>query len=297
MNSTSHVRTAIVEASGASSACAAFTVNRWDARHPGSPEHNEVALFALDRGELSLLYRSATIFHGVWRTDAGHVHLALPRSVERFAPREGSWQRDTFAIQGIYTRLSGVDGGLAFALGLDDALLWDGATWSPVAAPGPLTAVHGASRALVMAVGHRGLVARWEGTAWRALEAPGDEDLVAVHAASEDDVWVLGAGGTIYHGSSERLRAVFRGEKKLRAVARFAGSTWVAVDGEGLFRYAEGALALVKDTFKPTRLEARRELVCSAPEAVVTTADGQKFLGTQRKTISPLLEAIEPLWT
>ncbi len=296
MNPSVPLRTAIVEASGASGARAAFTVNRWDARHTGSPEHNEVALVAVDRGQLSLLYRSATIFHGVWCSDAGDIHLALPRSIERFAPRDGRWRRDTFAVPGIYTRLSGIDDGLSFALGLDDALWWNGTTWSRVPTPGPFTAVHGASRALVMAVGLRGLVARWDGAAWRAMEPLGDEDLVAVHAASDDDVWALGAKGTIYHGGVLGLRPVFRAEKKLRAIARFAGSTWVAVENAGLFRYADGALTLVKDTFKPTRLEARTELVCTSPEMVVGTADGVTFKGVGLKRIATLLDATKPLW-
>lgn len=283
------------QASGPHALDFAATVVRWRAGEAPTQENGEVCVVAVRGPKLHLLYREGGLMHGLWRSDAGRVHVTTLGRAHTFTPDGDGWRRATSPLPGIYTALWGADEDCAFGVGLHDTARWDGTAWRTEPSPGPMLAIHGASRDLVLGVGLRGLVARWDGAAWRPLEPPCDDDLVAVHVAGDDDVWALDAKGTIYSGGLLGLRPVLATGKKLRAVARFQGAVWVAVDGEGLFRIELGALKLVKDTFKPVRLEARGELLCASPEAIVGTRDGAAFKGTVLKAAVAVIEPTAPL--
>jgi hypothetical protein len=158
-------------------------------------------------------------------------------------------------------------------------------------------AVHGATRDLIFAAGRGGLLARWDGGAWQRMEPPCTDDLIAVHAAADDDVWAIAKPGTLLHGTTLGLRPVLTTDRKLRAVVRYQGAVYVGIEDEGLFRFENGALTLVKDTFKPHQLAARDELLCTAGEYIVGSPDGVSFNATGMKVVTPLLEGRDPLWT
>lgn len=287
------IQMSIRQASGPERRASAFTVARWSS---ADHELQEIDLVASEGGQMHLLYQAMSPTHSLWRSDAGVIHLALLCELHRFVPRGGRWDHEVAPMPGVWGSLSGVGEDLVFALGLDSAIVWDGAMWSKLATPGSFTAVHGVSRDRMMAVGLHGAFARWEAGEWQARDPVCNETLVAVHAAADDDVWAIDAKGTLYGGSVDGLRPVYASGKKLLGVARFGGKTWVAVEGSGLFLYADEALTLVKDTFHPTRLEARAELVCTSPQMVVGSADGLAFKGVALKSVAALLDPTPPLW-
>lgn len=291
---TTPIQMIIRQASGPERRASAFTVARWSTT---DRELQEIDLVASESGQMHLLYQAMSPAHSLWRSDAGVIHLAMLGELHRFVPRGGRWDHEVDTVPGAWGALSGVGEDLVFALGLDSALVWEGTTWSKVATPGAFTAVHGVSRDRMMAVGIRGCFARWEGGEWRARDPVCDETLVAVHAAADDDVWALDAKGTLYRGNVDGMQPVHASGKKLLSIARFGGKTWVSVEGTGLFLYADDALTLVKDTFHPTRLEARTELVCTSPQMVVGSADGLAFKGVALKSVATLLDPTPPLWT
>jgi hypothetical protein len=102
--------------------------------------------------------------------------------------------------------------------------------------------MHGARRDMIFAAGRGGLLARWDGGAWRRMEPPCSDDLIAVHAAADDDVWAIAKPGTLLHGTTLGLRPVLTTDRKLRAVVRYQGAVYVGIEDEGLFRFANGAL-------------------------------------------------------
>jgi hypothetical protein len=285
-------------ASGPSRANCAFTVGRWDARRPPAHDSGEVCLFAVGGGRCALIFRVEGLFGGVWRSNSGgEIHLAVPGTIYRFVQSVAGWDRSAIAMPGVFAELWGAWDDLAFGWGLGEMIRWDGAAWSPCASPGEVYAVHGATRDLIFAAGRGGLLARWDGGAWQRMEPPCTDDLIAVHAAADDDVWAIAKPGTLLHGTTLGLRPVLTTDRKLRAVVRYQGAVYVGIEDEGLFRFENGALTLVKDTFKPHQLAARDELLCTAGEYIVGSPDGVSFKGTGIKVVTPLLEGRDPLWT
>jgi hypothetical protein len=285
-------------ASGAGRERCAFTVGRWDARRPPAHDTGEVCLLALTGTQCSLIFRVEGLFGGVWRsTSGGEVHLAVPGTIYRFTHNGAAWDRTEVSMPGVFADLWGAWDDLAFGWGLGEMIRWDGAAWSRCESPGEVYAVHGARRDMIFAAGRGGLLARWDGGAWQRMEPPCTDDLIAVHAAADDDVWAIAKSGTLLHGSTLGLRPVLTTDRKLRAVVRFRGAVYVGIEDEGLFRFEDGALTLVKDSFKPHRLEARDELLCTSGEHLVGSADGVAFKGTALKVPVALIEARAPLWT
>ncbi len=285
-------------ASGATRERSAFTVGRWDARQPPSHETGEVCLFAVDGANCALIFRTGGLLGGVWRSTSGdEIHLSVPGEIHRLTRNGDVWSRVTQGVPGVFSVLWGAWDDLAFGWGLDAMVRWDGAQWSPMPSPGEVYAVHGATRDLIFAAGRRGLLARWDGGAWKTMEPPCTADLIAVHAAADDDVWAIAKPGTLLHGTTLGLRPVLETKQLLRSVVRYRGVTYVAVEDEGLFRFENGALTLVKDTFKPHALEARVELLCVASTHVVGSADGESFRATPLKIVQGLIDARAPLWT
>lgn len=298
MSSQTRTKMKVHKASGASRQRCAFTVGRWAAGRPPSHETGEVCLLINDGTKCKLVLRSSSLFGGVWRSTSGdEVHLATPGKIHRLQRVEDRWERTTQAMPGVFADLWGSWDDLAFGWGLSEMIRWDGQAWSAMPSPGEVYAVHGPARDMVFAVGRAGLLSRWDGSAWRTMEPPCRESLIAVHAASEDDVWAIAKPGTLLHGTATSLRPVLTSDKPLKAVARFRDAVYVAVEDAGLFRFEDGELTLVKDTFKPRQLEARESLLCAGGDSVVGTDDGVKFLGTMLKTVSAMINAFPPTWT
>lgn len=282
--------------SGPTREACAFTVTRWDARVGPGHESAEVRLLANEGGRTYLIHGTQGPLAGVWRADSGEVHFAIPGELHRMRWNGASWDRDVQPVPGVFPDLWGAWDDLAFGWGVAGMIRWNGVSWASIASPGDVYAVHGATRDLIFAAGRKGLFARWDGGAWRVMEPPCTDDLIAIHAAADDDVWAVTKSGALLHGTTLGLRPALEAKRPLRAVARFLGKVYVAIESEGLFTFDDGALTLVKDTFLPHQLDARRELLVTAREHIVGTADGATFKATTMKTTAGLLEPHRPLW-
>lgn len=91
-----------------------------------------------------------------------------------------------------------------WAVGFYTMLRWDGATWAPV--PATLgstakswTAIWGADKNTIFAVGSFGQVSMWNGSKWTAQTSGTSQTLRGVWGSGPADVWAVGDGGTVIH--------------------------------------------------------------------------------------------------
>lgn len=95
---------------------------------------------------------------------------------------------------------------------------YDGSAWSPVDLSGSyplLNWVYAFSDDDVIVVGNGGTVLRWDGSDWAENTVPTEQDLWGVWGAAPDDIWVVGGNGT---------------EESDRVVLRFDGSDWTEAE-------------------------------------------------------------------
>ncbi len=127
-------------------------------------------------------------------------------------------------------------------LGGPDALHYDGAAFSRHA-PGTdkeLHAAHAVDAKLAYAVGDGGTIVKWNGTSWAPFGSGTTDDLAAVWAFGENDVWVAGTNAYHWNGTawaSAPACVAFWGDapndlfcvRAGVALARWDGSKWTDV--------------------------------------------------------------------
>jgi hypothetical protein len=133
-----------------------------------------------------------------------------------------------------------------WVLGGPHALHYDGAAFTRMD-PGttkPLRAAHAVDAKLAFAVGDAGTIVKWDGVAWAPFGSGTTDDLTAVWAFGEDDVWVAGTNAYHWNGTgwgSAGACVAFWGDAAndlfcIRggvALARFDGTKWTDVGAIG----------------------------------------------------------------
>ncbi len=283
--------------SGATADQSAFTVLRWDARSSPTHESSETVFFTGDGDRFLRLATSQGPFGGAWRAPSGAAHFSMPGRIVEVRAQGESVERVTHDVAGLFPEMWGRFDDEAFAWGTSSMLRWNGATWAPCAWPGEVYAMHGASRTQTYAVGRRGLVARWDGGAWRVMEPAHTGDLLAVHVVDEHEMYAIAKPGVILEGSALGWRVRVDTGRTLRGIAKFQGRLFVAVEGEGLYELdARNELVLVKDTFKPHQIECRGDLLIGAREHVVRSVDGARYVAYVLPKLRELIERKPPIW-
>ena len=283
--------------SGATADQSAFTVLRWDARSSPTHESSETVFFTGDGDRFLRLATSQGPFGGAWRAPSGAAHFSMPGRIVEVRAQGESVERVTHDVAGLFPEMWGRFDDEAFAWGTSSMLRWNGATWAPCAWPGEVYAMHGASRTQTYAVGRRGLVARWDGGAWRVMEPAHTGDLLAVHVVDEHEMYAIAKPGVILEGSALGWRVRVDTGRTLRGIAKFQGRLFVAVEGDGLYELdARNELVLVKDTFKPHQIECRGDLLIGAREDVVRSVDGVKYRAYSLPKLRELIERKPPIW-
>ncbi|MCK6571536.1 hypothetical protein L6V77_10635 [Myxococcota bacterium] len=142
---------------------------------------------------------------------------------------------------------------------------WDGDSWTLHRAPAArgadglpahpaLIGVWSAPDGTAIAVGATGVIYRWSGGAWQAMDSPTALDLKSVWGSAANDVWAVGAGG-IFHYDGRAWTTALPGFDFADIHGRNATDVW-AVGAAGRVAHYDGAWAPVN-----------------------VGADGQDFLG------------------
>lgn len=134
----------------------------------------------------------------------------------------------------------------------------DGWCWySPLPTGNALAALWGSSATDVWAVGARGTILHFDGTAWNGGQAVTNEDLAGVWGASGQDVWAVGSKGTLLHYDGTRWAASSAGlTSGLNAVFGTSGSDVWAAGEQGKVLHYDGTRWSSVDSGVTTALNA-----------------------------------------
>jgi len=195
--------------------------------------------------------------------------------------------------------------------GLDDSNVWvwgqrggegvihyfDGSQVTEMPCPGKVLWMHGLAPDLLLAVGERGLVSRWDGSQWHTYPPVSNALLSSVYVVSPDEMYACGKGKEIWDGSVHGWSLRHRHEAPLGSIVKWHGRVWVAAGGDyGLSELIEDRLESRKANVKSTRLDARRDLLISCPFAVIATSDGEIFEGRPTAVLEGVTKNITPAW-
>lgn len=242
---------------------------------------------------------------GIWRSPTGRVHVADAHNAEMMAstgpsPRAAAWQQHAlgFAPAGVW----GLDDDFVLAWGgegdREKMACFDGRAWQPMPGPGDMVMkVHGPSRDLVHAVGKDGMIARWDGRAWRRVACPVVSTLASVFVVSEDELWACSHDGVLLRGSARGWAQVLDHGEALFDVVHWRGAAWVAAPFEGLLRFDGEALVNVKDNARPSFLHATPgALLAACDDRVMATRDGTSWRGRLRRQLAECFRGRPAEW-
>jgi len=199
-------------------------------------------------------------------------------------------------VEGVW----GLDGGPVYAWGrqggVPRVLRFDGAAWTELPTPpGFVVAMHGVAPDVTFAVGEEGLIARWDGERWTAMESDTDRTLSSVFVADPSRLWICGVRGDLLEGSIHGVQHVTRSPEALLAIVWWRDQVWVGTSGElGLCTLDGDRLVSRKPNLRVTRIDARGELLLSCRDIVACTADGAAFIGSRIAGLRNVLTALEP---
>jgi len=288
--------------SGISIGACHFLVLRFDEKWGFNPDVGE-SLVMQNVGEVThCLYGGRGWYTGLWRSPAGKVYISDAAERIHFnpdpAPRAAPWRVDPLA--GTLTGIWGLDDQFVLTWGLRRKTTvmyrYNGSKWSEIESPGEVVGVHGISPDLVMAVGTQGLIARWDGKKWSRMVTPARGVLSAVHVASEDEMYAVGSKNGLYQGSVHGWAEVLEGPGPMFGITKWKGEIWVGAAQNGLMKLAGNKLDVIKANVKAEKLDARVDLLIGAPNMIVGTNDGARFIATQTPTIAEMLANMKPAW-
>jgi hypothetical protein len=141
---------------------------------------------------------------------------------------------------------------------------WDGSAWSSVELPAPdrpsraLFKVWGTSADNVFAVGHLGLVYRFDGQTWSQVPSGTGEDLISLWGRAPDDIAIIGgrANGVLARWDGAKLTS--------QVIAGLPGMNGIWMDKDGVSHVVGslGALAKVPaGSFEPAQEFGPTQLV------------------------------------
>jgi len=223
----------------------------------------------------------------------GHVYMNPSLEL-----RKEPWQ--TFRLDASLSGIWGLRDDLVFTWGVrrsdSVAFVFNGDDWREIEVSGNIGAIRGIRDDLIYAVGLEGLIARWDGKAFRTVHGPTDGNLCDVFVASDDEMYACGQGGHLLQGTAHGWDVLLRHDKPLHCVARWRDEVWVGGGPGGLFKLVDGSLELFKPRALAERFDTRGYLLVTAPNAIIETRDGSDFQGTLLKALEDLSARQRPQW-
>jgi hypothetical protein len=242
----------------------------------------------------------------LWRSESGRVYVTEGRGqvlVWKGYPKVGDsfwrFERLPAALHGIW----GLDDRHVYAWGGkgEEPLMFafDGTKWGRMPSPdGQVIAMHGTGPDRLWAAGNDGLLAEWNGHAWKRVPLGTRDNIVSVFAAGDNEVYAIGYHGVILegtkHGWSQRATGVGAGN----CIAKWKGDVWVAAGAKGLQRLVpkKNKLECVKPNMESTWLDVRQDLLITCPEMIVETKDGKDFIAAAENYLREACSAYPPKW-
>lgn len=239
----------------------------------------------VEREQVRLLRGGFGWLRGMWRSEGGTIYVAgaLGPDIDRMTERgllrgrrdaQGGYSWDVphsaFNLAGVWGLHEEYMFSWGFGGGVNEMWLFTGRDWEPIDCPGEVVAMHGIAPDLIFAVGHRGLVAMWDGSSWTRMSVEAQGTVSSVHVESADRVFATASGHLLLEGSKWGwgTRLVARGH--LDSVTSFHGDIWVSSPDLGLCRVENDQLVEEFPKIHGLGLQADDHSMLSFEQWVVT---------------------------
>ena len=268
--------------------------------------------FKPDAGESHLLELDGTMFRtpmwkkgwltGLWRSESGLAYVTDYEGRLHVVPSHADSGRPrSYPVAGLPMGV----------WGLDDSNVWiwgrkggegivhhfDGARITELPSPGKVLWMHGLAPDLLVAVGERGLVSRWDGGKWNPYPPVSTALLSSVHVVSPDEMYACGTGRELWDGSVNGWSLRYRHEGPLGFVVKWHDRVWVATGGDyGLSELIDDRLESRKPNLLCTHLDYRGDLLITCPSMIAATSDGTSYKGKSVDAFAEHTASIPPSW-
>src|SRR5690606_19494937 len=145
------------------------------------------------------------------------------------------------------------------------AFRFDGSGFQPIDVPGFIVGVRGSRDDLIYAVGNRGLIARWDGRGFTAVQSPIASTLSDGFGGDEDEMYACGSDGDLLLGTMHGWERLLTFEGALHCVAKWNDTVWVGAGEDGLFKLEDEKLVSYKPKVLAERFDVRGSLLITAP--------------------------------
>ncbi len=285
------------QVSGTSLSNCAFVVCRVFGDRGRHPDTSDAVLYATGGSTLRALWHRAGWFGPVWCSDDGtvfagvHDELGIARASD--PPGTLTRVRAPVTVHGVW----GLHARCVFAWGRTPEgrpaiAWWDGNRWSRHEMPGSVHALHGLDASSVYACGDAGLIARWDGAAWRPFEPPCTSTISSVHVLNEQRAYATAEGGLLLEGTPFGWRVARHEKVELHGLGHLGDRVIVAHGTDGLVALTDAGFEVVKPKLEPRSLDARAHLLFVSGSLLLETSDGVAFRGISCETVAPQLASM-----
>ncbi|MEM9189381.1 MAG: hypothetical protein AAGF12_09405 [Myxococcota bacterium] len=229
------------------------------------PDFDTCWVGTMEAGTVRILRGGHGHLRGLWRSPQKHLYVAGRLGEDPHAPRERGVFRGTRDAHGAYRwdliREEGNTRGVwglhdeyvfawSFGAGTTTMSLWNGQSWAELESPGEVVSMHGIAPDLIYACGHRGLIARWDGSRWSRVANPAQGTVSSVFVRSEEEMYATAAGQLLLEGARHGWGTRLVASGPLDRVVVLGDDVWVTSATLGLSRLDEDALVDPIDTVR-----------------------------------------------
>lgn len=253
-------------------------------------------------GALHVLLRARQWLTALWRSPGGRVFVTgADGTVWSAAPAEPGGERwTTVRLPAVLGGVWGLHDDLVFAAGTraHRPVLFrlSGQQWAEVECPGYVTDIRFFDERVGVLCGDDGLLAGWDGDAWKRLPSPASGVIHRVAIASPGEMYAQAGDYGILEGSVHGWVELARLYYVMRTLAWHGGRLWVSVHGHDLCHFADGVLTPREPGFPVTAFDTRERLVAMSGDRVASSEDGEGFESFGVEEFVTLARREEPWW-
>ncbi len=234
-------------------------------RSPDS-EEDEAWIICVVGAVPRVVHEGRGVLSDVWLGPSGRVLAAgvlggLGAGLFEFTP-SGAGYRAARILDSELRGVWGLHDGLVFAWGgtWHEPALWrgDGASWTPLPCPRPLSAIAGVRDDLIIASGV-GLVARWDGSAFVAMECPAVGIVGELLVEDDDHLWAVTHAGGVLTGTVSGWSAQAAMPEAVmtpNGIARWRERIAISAGREGLFALEGDRVVPLIPKLRPLQIAA-----------------------------------------
>lgn len=270
-----------------------------DVERPG-PEEGESFVGRVVEGRIHDIQTTPIWLWDLRRSPSGRVYVAAFSDAQGGVwrtPPDGAltWERLPFpATQGVFA----LDDEHVIAWSGDAFHRFDGRDVRPMPSP-PSRAldVHGCAPDFIVAVGHDGLAARWDGRAWRPWAVSTRGPISRVHVVSPDELYATTPGGALLEGSQYGWAERAPLEGMGTGIAKWGGQVLVGDPTRGLLRLEVDALVETGAPAFPVSLHPGADALLMAELSCFTeTRDLERVRRIDDRDLAIALRDVDPSW-